>query len=103
MEDGAGYGGFSVYVLFAGAQEYADIYATQDELAEAERQAARDAILSLAPFVNTDKKDPDPTPAQAAAMKEKIEVLQGQSMLVDSLMQSLGVEYKKFLAAHPEH
>ena len=33
-------------------------------------------------------------------MKEKIETLEGQILLVDSLMGSLDEQYKKFLATH---
>ena len=67
----------------------------------AEQQAARDAIISLAPFMNTAKDDPDLTEGQANDIKQKIEVLQGQLTLVDSLMKDLDANYKKFLTAHP--
>ena len=90
------------YMPFAQVQEYADIYSTQDELNAAEQQAARDAILSLAPFMNMQKDDPDPSAEEAIAMKQKIEILQGQLLLVDNLAKSLDGEYKKYLAAHPE-
>ncbi len=89
------------YMPYGDAQEYSDLYGTQDAIYVAEEQAARDAIISLAPFVNTDKNDPDPSPAEALAIKDKIEVLQGQLILVDSLMQGLRKEYQKFLKAHP--
>ena len=91
------------YMPYARAQEYADIYGNQAELFTAEQQAARDAIISLAPFMNDKAKDePDPTPEKADAMKQKIEILQGQLLLVDSLMNSVDQQYKKFLAAHPD-
>jgi hypothetical protein len=89
------------YMPYAQAEEYSDIYSTQNELNDAERQAARDAIISLAPFINTADNDPDPTEGQANDIKQKIEILQGQLTLVDSLMNSLDRDYKKFLAAHP--
>jgi hypothetical protein len=89
------------YMPYAQAEEYSDIYSTQNELNSAERQAARDAIISLAPFINTAENDPDPTEGQANEIKQKIEVLQGQLTLVDSLMNSLDRDYKKFLTAHP--
>jgi hypothetical protein len=89
------------YMPYARAEEYADIYATQTELYNAEQQAARDAIISLAPFMNLGDKDPDLSEAQANEMKPKIEVLQGQLTLVGSVMNSLDTAYKKFLAAHP--
>jgi hypothetical protein len=89
------------YMPYAQAQEYADIYSTQDELESTEKQAARDAIISLAPFINYSDHDPDPTGGQANDIKQKIEILQGQLTLVDSLITSLDREYKRFLAAHP--
>ncbi len=93
--------GALAYMPYDRALEYSDIYSTQTELAEAEHQAARDAIISLGPFLNLDDKDPNPTEAQAASMKDKIEILQGQLLLVDSFMKGLDLEYKHFLAAHP--
>ena len=42
------------------------------------------------------------TAAQAEAIQQKIEVLQGQLILVDALVQDLSQEYKRFLAAHPQ-
>ena len=89
------------YMPYAQAEEYSDIYSLQAELYNAEQQAARDAIISLAPFINTNDKDPDPTEGQANDIKQKIEVLQGQLTLVDSFLNSLDRSYKKFLAAHP--
>jgi hypothetical protein len=43
----------------------------------------------------------DPTPEDARSMKDHIEVIQGQLLLVESLINGLDAEYKKFLAAHP--
>jgi hypothetical protein len=90
------------YMPYARAEEYANIYTTQAELYTSEQQAARDAIISLAPFLNMDKKDPDLTEAQANDIKQKIEILQGQLTLVESFMNSLDREYKNFLTAHPD-
>jgi len=95
--------GAASYMSYGEAQEYADIYLTQDELADAEHIAARDTIVSLAPFMNSSDSDPDPTRAQAEEIKGKIEVLQGQLLLVESLMVSLDKEYTKFLTAQPSH
>ena len=83
------------------AQEYADIYNTQAEFDDAQRQGVRDAILSLAPFTGMYAKDSGLTKEQASAIKDKIGILQGQLLLVDALVADLGGEYKKFLAAHP--
>lgn len=89
------------YMPYARAEEYADIYTTQAELYGAEQQAARDAIISLAPFMNMTDKDSHLAEAQANDIKQKIEVLQGQLTLVENFMSSLDRSYKKFLAAHP--
>jgi len=94
--------GATGYISYDHAQEYADIYTTQDELAEAEKQAARDAVVSLAPFLDSSDNDPDPNKEQATALRDKIELLQGQLLLVDALMQSLDKSYQKYLAAHKE-
>ncbi len=92
--------GALAYMPYDRALEYSDLYSTQTELAEAEHQAARDAIISLAPFLNMTKDDADPTQAEANALKDKIEILQGQLLLVDSFMKGLSEGYKKFLDAH---
>jgi len=86
---------------YAIAQEYANIYNTQNLLDAAQQQGARDAIVSLGPFADLDDKAPDPTGGQAGPIREKIDVLQGQLLLVDSLLGSLDGQYKKLLAAHP--
>ena len=82
------------------AQEYSDIYATQEQLAVAERQATRDTIVSLAPF--SGGNDTDPTGGRAQEVRNSVQLLLGQLMLVDSLMKGLETQYKEFLAAHPE-
>ena len=94
--------GAAAYMPYAHAHDYADIYGTQDELAESEKQAARDAIVSLAPLLNASDTDPDPTREEAKEIRDRIELLQGQLLLVDSLMQSLDKSYQKFLSEHPE-
>jgi hypothetical protein len=89
------------YMPYADAQEYAEIYTAQDELYSAQKQAARDAIITLAPFMNMAESDPNLTESQATDIKQKIEILQGQLTLVESVMNSLDKSYKKFLTAHP--
>ncbi len=89
------------YMPYASAQEFADIYSTQQSLDASQDVAARDAILSLAPFANAEKNDPDPTREQGSTIKERIDVLQGQLLLVNALVTDLDAQYKKFLAAHP--
>jgi hypothetical protein len=90
------------YMPYDLAKEYASIYGTQEELTASEQQAAQDAVINLGFFINAKDSDPDPTPEQAEAMKERIEALQGQLLLVDNFMQSLSRQYKQFLAAHPD-
>jgi len=93
--------GALAYMPYDRAEEFAEIYKSQDELAASEQQAARDAAVSLAPFLNQDASEPPVTGIQAANMKEKIETLQGQLLIVDSFMKGLNEHYKKFLTAHP--
>jgi hypothetical protein len=89
------------YMPYASVQEYADIYSTQDKFDAAEIQAVRDASVSLGPFLSGKKGDSDPTAGEADAVRQRIEILAGQLFYVDSLMQSLQTQYKKFLASHP--
>jgi hypothetical protein len=63
------------YIPYELAQEYGDIYTTQDQVEVAEQQAARDLIISVAPFINSGKGDPDPTGGQAESTKQKVEIL----------------------------
>ena len=94
-------GAFS-YMPYDRAQEYSDIYENQTKLQESEQQAARDAVVALAPFYGGDAKSgPDFSSDSVKAMEEKIEILQGQLLLVDGFMKGLDGGYKKFLAAHP--
>jgi hypothetical protein len=90
------------YMPYSQAQEYSDIYDQQHEIDDAEHLAVRDTVVSVAPFLNAKDDDPNPSAAEAAAIKSHIEILQGQLSLVENLMVGLNDEYKKFLAAHPE-
>ncbi len=89
------------YMPYDQAKSYAGIYAQQDLLTLAEQQAARDAIVCIGTFMNSPDDGPPPSSEDAKATIQKIEVLQGQLLLVDSFMQGLSTEYKRFLAAHP--
>ena len=89
------------YMPYASVQEYADIYSTQDKFNAAELQAVRDASVSLGPFLSGKNGEPDPTAGEAGSVRERIEILAGQLFYVDSLMQSLETQYRKFLASHP--
>jgi hypothetical protein len=83
------------------AQEYADIYDQQDEIDIAERQAVRDTVLGVAPFLNLKAGDVNPSGEEAVRIKNQLEILQGQLLYVESLVKPLDGEYKKFLTAHP--
>lgn len=90
------------YMPYERAQEYSDIYSTQDEIAVAEQQAVRDTVVSVGPFINSKKGDPNPRADEAVKIKDHLEILQGQLMFLESLVLGLDQSYKKFLAAHPE-
>ena len=89
------------YMPYEMAEEYSDIYGTQASIDKIQDQAARDAIISLAPFMNMADSDPLPTAELANSIKDKIEVLQGQLSLLDSLVKALDQAYKRFLQVHP--
>jgi hypothetical protein len=89
------------YMPYERAQEYANIYSAQNEIREAEHQAVRDTVLSIAPFLNLKKDDVNPGGEEAVKIVDRLEVLQGQLMFLESLIKGLDGEYKKFLAAHP--
>lgn len=95
--------GAFAYMPYGSAEEFSDIYNQQDEVDKAQRQAARDAVASLGPFLNgsNDDQNPDPTGGEAASIKSHIEILQGQLFLFDSAVTVLDSQYKKYLAAHP--
>jgi hypothetical protein len=89
------------YMPYQRAKEYSDIYKQQSEIDVAQHQAARDAIVSLGPFLNMQDSDPVLSTDEANEARRHIEVLQGQLMLLSAMVTSLDKEYKKFLAAHP--
>jgi hypothetical protein len=90
------------YMPYERAQEYSNIYSAQSEIRDAEHQAVRDTVLSIAPFLNSKKGDPNPGGEQAGKIVDRLEVLQGQLIFLESMINSLDDEYKKFLAAHPD-
>jgi hypothetical protein len=94
--------GALAYMPYTRAQEYSDIYSTQSQIDAAQQVAARDAIISVAPFLNLKDGEPVPMGEEAKQIKQHIEVLQGQLMLLKAMVNSLDGEYKKFLSAHPE-
>jgi hypothetical protein len=90
------------YMAYERAQEYSDIYHAQSEIDDAEHQAARDTVICIAPILNSKKGDLNPGGEEAVKMKGNLEVLQAQLTFLESQIQGLDREYKKFLAAHPD-
>jgi hypothetical protein len=92
------------YMAYERAQEYSDIYEGQAELKESEQLATRDSVAAMAALMTgiDEKAGPDFSPEHVKVMEEKMEMLQGQLLLVDSYIKILDAEYKKFLAAHPQ-
>jgi hypothetical protein len=90
------------YMPYERAREYANIYSAQNEIAEAEHQAVRDTVLSIAPFLNSKKGDQNPGGEEAVKIVDRLEVLQGQLMFLEDLIKRLDGEYHKFLARHPK-
>jgi hypothetical protein len=90
------------YMPYDLAKGYSGIYAQQDLLGASEQQAARDAVVAIGPFLNEPSNSIPPAPEEATEIKQKIEVLQGQYILVEAMMTGLAADYKQFLTAHPE-
>jgi hypothetical protein len=90
------------YMPYNRAEEYSDIYNYQELFTEAEKQAARDAIVSIGPFMGSKPGDPNPSAEEATLIKQHVEVLGGQLLLLESELKKLDSSYKQFLKAHPE-
>jgi hypothetical protein len=90
------------YMPYAVAQDYAGIYYLQDEFDRAELEGVRATVLAAAMFANHEFTDPALIVEKNKKRIERIEVVQGQLFVLDSLVKGLDSEYKKFLKAHPE-
>lgn len=90
------------YMPYDRAQEYSSIYYQQDLVDDAQKQAARDAIVSVGPFLGSKQGDPNPSAEEATLIKQHIEVLAGQLYLLDAVIKQLDSNYKSFLAEHSE-
>ena len=66
------------YIPYDEAAKFADIYQEQDELAESEREAARDAAVSLGAMVGTDASW-KPSKEEGESIEEKIGTLAGST------------------------
>jgi hypothetical protein len=90
------------YMPYEQAHAYSDIYDQQNEVYTAEEQAIRDTVVSVAPFLNSKRGDANPSGEEAVKVKDRIEILQGQLMLLENHIHELDDDYKKFLATHPD-
>jgi hypothetical protein len=90
------------YMPYERAHEYSNIYSAQNEIYVAEHQAVRDTVLSVAPFLNSEEGDLNPSGEEAVKIKDRLEVLHSQLGFLEDQILRLDDEYKKFLAAHPE-
>lgn len=88
--------GALTYMSYSEAKEFAEIYGTQEAIDAAQKQTVRDTVISMAPLLNI--QDEGPTPEEAVLIKQHIEVLQGQLLVLDAMLTELGNEYKKYLA-----
>jgi hypothetical protein len=94
--------GALAYMPYDRAKEYSDIYSQQILLSEEERLAARDTGVAASSFVHMGgEKDPLPSNDQINSIIDKVAVLEGQTMIVDSFMKSLKGDYDQFLKDHP--
>jgi hypothetical protein len=90
------------YMAYNRAHEYSDIYGAQSEITVAEHQAVRDTVLAIAPFVGSKKGEANPGGEEAVKILDRIQILQGQLIFLESQIHGLDAAYKKFLAAHPK-
>lgn len=93
--------GALAYMPYATAQENASIYSLQAQMQAAQEVAARDAILSIAPFANSSDPGAVPSKQDAADVIQHIQVLEGQLYLLQSVTKVLDQQYKHFLSVHP--
>jgi hypothetical protein len=88
--------GAVAYMPYKRAQAYSQMYSQQSELVALEQQAARDTTLAIAPLINLDDGT-KPTQEEAVLIRRKIEVLQGQLLIVEKYLQSMDELYRTFL------
>jgi uncharacterized protein YukE len=90
------------YLPYDEALEFSNIYDQQDDIDLSEHQAIRDVVVAVGPLQNLKAGDVNPGGEEAAKIKEHFEILQGQLKHIQSQIEELDSEYKRFLAAHPE-
>jgi hypothetical protein len=89
------------YMPYERAKEYSNLYGAQNEIDMAEHQAVRDTVLAIAPFVGMKKGEPNPGGEEAVKIADRLEILEGQLIFLESQILGLDDEFKKFLARHP--
>jgi hypothetical protein len=89
------------YMPYERAKEYSNLYGAQNEIDVAEHQAIRDTVLAIAPFVGSKKGEPNPGGEEAVKIADRLEILQGQLIFLESQILGLDAEFKKFIARHP--
>jgi hypothetical protein len=89
------------YMPYERAKEYSNLYGAQNEIDVAERQAVRDTVLAVAPFVGTKKGEPNPGGEEAVKIADRLEILESQLMFLEAQILGLDDEFKKFLSRHP--
>jgi DNA-binding FrmR family transcriptional regulator len=89
--------GATTYMAYAVARRYSDIYSEQAEIDAQVRQAMRDFSVTVGPLLNAKSGDRSMEPEDAKVMKQRIETLQGQLYLVNSLMHTMENSYRSFL------
>ena len=94
--------GAVAYMPYERAQEYADIYDLQGKFDTAQEQAVRDTVLGIALFANPDPTEPEAVVKKDLVRIDRIEVVQGQLFLLESLVKGLDEQYKKFLSEHQD-
>lgn len=89
------------YLPYDLAKDYSGIYTQQEILTASEQQAGRDSMIAIGNFINEPDNAAPPSKEEAMDTVQKLQILQGQLILVDSYMTALDAQYKQFLAAHP--
>jgi hypothetical protein len=90
------------YMPYALAKDYAGLYYLQDEVDRTEKEGVRLTVLAAASFGNPEFTVPAMIVEKNKMRIDRIEAVQGQLYLLQSLLQGLDAQYKKFLNAHPE-
>jgi hypothetical protein len=93
--------GALAYMPYGHARDYSTIYDMQTKLTELETTAGHDAAVAVSSFYDFDDDKVVPTPEKITPIMDRIAVLEGQLLIVDSFTKGLASHYDKFLKAHP--